>query len=118
MSSPCVTTARIPVTGEGHVRVIIWIGLILTCGTKCTNDVVIVGCTVAVFNDDPDTCVTVGISGMLTDLEQLVIVAVQEGSGHDVISLVHLGLYVVDGSETVQRCVCQTTKVNHGRVGR
>ena len=118
MSSPCVAAARIPVASESYVWVIIRVCLILTCGTECTDDVVCIRCTIAVLDNDPNARISVSIGYVLSNLEQLVVVAVQEGCSHDVIGFVHTGLLTVDGCKTVEGCVSQSTKVNHGWIGR
>ena len=73
---------------------------------------VFVSRTVAVFHNNPNAGVSVGVRDVVADLEQLVHAAVKERGSDDVVSLVHL----VGLGQSVNRHVRQTTEVNHRRV--
>ena len=107
--SPGVSTAWVPTAGQRCVGVVVWVGLVLTRCTKGTDDVVLVSCTVAVLNNNPNIGVAVGIRDVATNLEQFVHAAVKERGGDHVVGLVHL----LRLSESVHRNVRQATEVNH-----
>ena len=66
-------TGWVPVARKRDVRVIIGVGLVLTCRTEGTNDVIAVGCSVAVFDNHPNARVSVGVRYMGTNLEKFVV---------------------------------------------
>ena len=70
--APGVATAGVPAAGQRCVRVVIGVGLVLTCRTEGSDDVVFVGRTVAVFHNHPNAGVSIGVSHVAADLEQFV----------------------------------------------
>ena len=113
MGAHCDAAAWVPGTGQRCVRVVVGVGLVLTGRTECTDDVVLVGCTIAVFDDDPETGVSVAVGGVATDLEQLGQGAVEQRCRDGVARLVN----TCAGGLTVNRDVAESTEVNHRRVG-
>ena len=85
----------------------------MTSRTEGSDDVVLVGRTVAVSNDNPNIGVAVGVCGVATNLEQLVHAAVKDRSSDGVVGLVHLTVWRL----AVDRYVAEATEVNHRRVG-
>ena len=110
--APGVAVAWVPGTGQGGVGVIIGVGLVLTGRTECSDDVVLVGRTVAVFHDNPNAGVAVGVRDVAADFEEFVHAAVEQGSRNDVVGLVHL----VGLSQSVNGHVGEATEVDHRRV--
>ena len=76
--SPGVTAGWVPGTRQGSVRVVVGVGLVLTCGTEGSDHVVFVSRSVAVPNDNPNAGVSVSIRGVLADGEQFVHAAVEQ----------------------------------------
>ena len=78
MCTPGVSVAWVPVAGQGRIRVVIGVGLVLTGRTEGTDDVVFVGRTVTVSHNNPNAGVAVSVRGVASDFKQFVHAAVKE----------------------------------------